>query len=166
MSKKSPREITLEEWKQAVWDYLLEHSDIADGGTLFVKFHTPTKAAFERRIKARVNGYHRRDTRLNMDTREKEQLHLERTKVRLKTKKTKREQWKADQEERKRLLKQVAEQNRINAVVRRYPKPIQPVVHRCILIHATARTKVLLYIHRLSTRLISPISREKAGNGK
>jgi hypothetical protein len=51
----------LTSYKDAVWDFLLEHSDITHGGALFAKFHTSHRADFERRIKARQKGYHRKD---------------------------------------------------------------------------------------------------------
>lgn len=50
-------------YADAVWDYVLEHSDIAPGGALFVKFHTKSKKTLDDHIKARVNGYHRGDPR-------------------------------------------------------------------------------------------------------
>lgn len=61
----------LESYKDAVWDFLLEHCDITDGGALFIKFHTDGRANFERRVKARWKyGYHREDVRA------KEERHL------------------------------------------------------------------------------------------
>lgn len=54
----------LRAYKQAVWDYLLEHSDLMESGALFVKFHTKDRKTFENHIKARqVYGYHRTDPR-------------------------------------------------------------------------------------------------------
>lgn len=50
-------------YADAVWDYVLEHSDIAPGGTLFVKFHTKSKNALDGHIQARIRGYHRGDPR-------------------------------------------------------------------------------------------------------
>lgn len=55
---------TTEKYKQAVWDFLLEHCDVLDSGTLFVKFHTRGRLDFEKRVKARwLYNYHREDVR-------------------------------------------------------------------------------------------------------
>jgi hypothetical protein len=49
----------LDSYKNAVWSYLLEHSDLERSGALFVKFYTDDRETFERRIKARwKSGYH------------------------------------------------------------------------------------------------------------
>jgi hypothetical protein len=144
MSKKSPhKEITLEEWKQAVWDYLLEHSDITNGGSLFVKFHTDSRYKFENRIIARVQGYHRKDKRLGVDTREKEILHEELSKRRITTKKKKRKRWEATREERRQIMKEVEYRNNLLRYARKFPKPLRPLVHRLLEKYATARSKML-----------------------
>jgi hypothetical protein len=44
----------LDPYKDAVWNFLLEHSDITKGGALFITFHTSNRADFERRINARL----------------------------------------------------------------------------------------------------------------
>lgn len=51
--------MTINEYKKAVWDFLLEHSDITDSGALFIKFHCDDRKNLEKRIIARHNGYHR-----------------------------------------------------------------------------------------------------------
>lgn len=52
----------LETYKQAVWEFLLEHCDIERSGKLFIKFHTDHRGDFERRIRARWKyKYHRED---------------------------------------------------------------------------------------------------------
>lgn len=48
-----------EQYKDAIWDYLMEHSEIEENGTIFVKFHVTTKKKFFGHVIARVNGYHR-----------------------------------------------------------------------------------------------------------
>lgn len=50
-------------YMDAVWDYMLEHSDITHGGNLFVKFHTDSRRSFEKHVIARVKGYHRNDVK-------------------------------------------------------------------------------------------------------
>lgn len=52
-----------ERYKKAVWDFLMEHSDVADSGQIFVKFHTDNRKDFEARVWARFKGYHRIDSR-------------------------------------------------------------------------------------------------------
>ena len=44
---------------EAVWTYLLDHAEITNEGTLFVKFHCKSKESFKRRILARMKGIHR-----------------------------------------------------------------------------------------------------------
>lgn len=48
---------------EAVWDYCVEHSDLTKEGSYFVKFHTDSKVDFNKRILARLKGYHRGDPR-------------------------------------------------------------------------------------------------------
>ena len=63
----------LKTYKQAVWDFILEHCDITDEGSHFVKFHIKNRRNFENRVKARWKyDYHRKDTRMNMTNDEKE----------------------------------------------------------------------------------------------
>jgi len=51
-----------QKYKDVVWDFLLEHSDILDSGSVFVKFHTSGRKNFENRVYARYKyGYHRED---------------------------------------------------------------------------------------------------------
>lgn len=51
----------LEKYKDAVWDYMLEHSDISKSGALFIKFHAESRRTFEGHVSARAQGYHRGD---------------------------------------------------------------------------------------------------------
>ena len=64
--KKPPRIVlnpSLEQLVDAVWDYMLEHSDLTQHGSFFIKFHAESKKTFLRRILARYRGYHRDDPR-------------------------------------------------------------------------------------------------------
>lgn len=143
MSKESPE---LQAYKDAVWQFLIEHSDITDGGSLFVKFHTSGRRNFENRVKAReVYGYERHDTRLNLSPKEKEQLHLSLTKIKNDTKKTKREKWKASEEEKRRVFAEVKQRNDTALMqhMRSQPKPRQSIINRLLTAYATARRKVL-----------------------
>jgi isocitrate dehydrogenase kinase/phosphatase len=40
----------------AVWQYLLDHSDLTSDGVLFVKFHTKSKESFAKSIASRMKG--------------------------------------------------------------------------------------------------------------
>lgn len=53
--KKGEDKATME----AVWTYLLDHSEITPDSTLFVKFHVKSKHSFLRRIEARMKGLYR-----------------------------------------------------------------------------------------------------------
>ena len=58
----------IETFKQALWEFLLEHSEILASGKMFIKFHTDGRSDFERRIRARWKyGYHREDVRAKED---------------------------------------------------------------------------------------------------
>lgn len=51
-------------YKQAVWDFLLEHCDLMPRGSFFFKFHASGRADLEKRIRARWKyNYHREDTK-------------------------------------------------------------------------------------------------------
>ena len=66
MSSLPPKqgEPTLSEYRDAVWAFLLEHSDIAPNGKIFVKFHADSRRNIENRIKARYKyEYHREERR-------------------------------------------------------------------------------------------------------
>lgn len=63
-----PERETLEKYKLACWEFLLEHCDVLDSGTLFVKFHTKGRLDFEKRVRARWKwGYHREDVKAKQE---------------------------------------------------------------------------------------------------
>ena len=70
------RRTDLEKYKDAVWEFLLEHCEVTSKG-VFVKFGAKGREDFERRITARLEGYHR------IDPKAVEQYHLERRKSHL-----------------------------------------------------------------------------------
>lgn len=43
----------------AVWQYILDHADITNDGTLFVKFHCKDKTSFAMKIRSRMKGTYR-----------------------------------------------------------------------------------------------------------
>lgn len=75
---------------------MLEHCDIQRSGKIFVKFHTNDRFDFERRVRARANGYHRENVGLKEAeaARKREELATIR--------KEKHEAWRLDQRRRKR----------------------------------------------------------------
>lgn len=49
-------------YQNAVWDFLLEHSEITESGIVFIKFHTNNQRNFENRVLSRWKfNYHRED---------------------------------------------------------------------------------------------------------
>ena len=44
---------------EAVWQYLLDHSDVKQDGVLFVKFHVTDKKNFAEKIASRMKGVFR-----------------------------------------------------------------------------------------------------------
>lgn len=82
-------------YQDAVWDFLLEHSDVTESGKLFIKFHTDDRRNFENRIFARWKyNYHREDV-------EAKAAKLEIAKItHAITKREKKEKYKADKKAR------------------------------------------------------------------
>ena len=139
-------EPTLQEWKDAVWDFMLEHSDITDGGSVFVKFHTDGRHNFENRLKGRaVHGYHRDDRRTGLTTEQKDKLHLQRRLSKIKRGKEKRAKWKADKAERQLIMSETKALNERRVLLKKYPKLMRPLINRVLNLYATARTKVVQY---------------------
>lgn len=60
---KTKEKLNYPDWNTfcAVWDYIEEHSDITQNGTLFIKFHSSGFKEFYGRINSRMNGYHRKN---------------------------------------------------------------------------------------------------------
>jgi hypothetical protein len=108
-----PNAHDLTAYQNAVWDFILEHSDITRGGALFVKFHTSHRADFERRITARLKGYHREDPKA------KEQVKETRQQTFQTTKKQKRARYILSREEHLRALKVIERKNRRRRLVAR-----------------------------------------------
>ena len=64
MQKKEDYKYTkdINGYKAAVWDFLLEHSEITHSGNIFIKFHCDGKRNFENRVLGRwKHNYHRED---------------------------------------------------------------------------------------------------------
>ena len=109
------RKERIDEWKQALWDFVLEHSEMLESGTLFVKFHTSGRSDLEKRIRARWRyNYHREDVR------GKEARHESRQETFKTRKQEKREQWKANREERRKVMEKVRRSNERLALIRKY----------------------------------------------
>ena len=100
------REERIDEWKQALWDFILEHCEVTQNGSLFVKFHTSGRNDLEKRIRARWKyGYHREDVRA------KEAGKDERQTQHLTQKQAKHETWKANKVERRRVMDELKRKN-------------------------------------------------------
>jgi hypothetical protein len=99
-------------YKDAVWDYLLEHSEITQGGALFVKFHTKGRRAFEGHVEARAKGYHREDPRAKEQVKEARQQAFQAKKQAKKTRYL-------EQQAMRRAVKRVARVNWRRRVWRR-----------------------------------------------
>lgn len=96
-----------ESYKDAVWDFILEHCDITENGSLFVKFHTPNRTNFENRIIGRwIHNYHRGDPR------QKEAVATEKQKVFTEQRESKKQKYKREKAERR------AKSNQIKAMVK------------------------------------------------
>lgn len=55
-------------YKDAVWDFLMEHSDLTERGSIFVKFHIGDRRNFENRVLSRWRfNYHREDPRIKAE---------------------------------------------------------------------------------------------------
>lgn len=95
-AKKSNKKEDLKSYRQAVWDYVVEHSDLTPNGAYFVKFHVKNRNVFEGHVEARwKKNYHRNDDRLGgVSPREKERIASERAAAAEGKKKEKREKWK------------------------------------------------------------------------
>lgn len=125
----------LEAYQDAVWDFVLEHCDVTDRGSYFVKFHTTNRSDLEKRIRARAKyNYHREDPRTGETHEQKELRATTRKEQHRVSKRMRRERWKAGTQERKRKLEAVKRQNERR---RRWGK-LSPVIE---------------YIHNLYTTL-------------
>ena len=86
-------------YQKALWDFLLEHSEIEENGKIFIKFHTDDQRNFNNRVLARWKyNYHREDV-------EQKAKRLEQQKENYREKKKlKKLKYKVEKRERKRLL--------------------------------------------------------------
>lgn len=66
---------TAKTYEDAVWQYLLDHSDVTNDGSLFVKFHIRDRKKFTKGVIARMNGICRNSyNAVLMEQRRKETL--------------------------------------------------------------------------------------------
>ena len=74
-------------YKQAVWDYFMEHCDITPNGSYFIKFHTDNQRNFENHIIGRwKHNYHRDDPRVMNEKGQTLQEKVKSEKIELKEK--------------------------------------------------------------------------------
>lgn len=113
-SDKNTKDKDWQEYKDAVWNYMLEHCDITENGAFFVKFHTKSKKEFEKHVKARwIYGYERVDERSGMSREEKEQEGLSRQEKHRHAKAEKKRKHIADREIRKAAIRKAEKENRL-----------------------------------------------------
>lgn len=94
-----PRNEELEAFKDALWDFFLEHCDVERSGAYFIKFHASGRANIEKRIMARHKyNYHREDPRM------KETIGVLTAEAHMRNKRKKHEVWKANKDERRRIF--------------------------------------------------------------
>lgn len=100
-------------YQKAVWDFLLEHSDVKESGAIFVKFHTSGKDNFEKRVLARWHyGYHRENT--DEKGAKQEELRKQYTERKIE----KELKWERYKEERKRHYKAQERKKKIETFMR------------------------------------------------
>lgn len=103
-------------YQKAVWDFLLEHSEVQDSGALFIKFHTSGKDNFEKRVLSRWHyGYHRENVE------EKEQKHQDLRKIHTERKIEKELRWETYKEQKRRAYKRKVRKEKIK-------KALQPLI--------------------------------------
>lgn len=62
------QETLVTKYIDAMWSFVVEHSDLTDKGSYFVKFHVESKRDLNKRLLARIKGYHRGDPRYRVYT--------------------------------------------------------------------------------------------------
>lgn len=97
--KRLNEERITKQYRDAVWDYCMEHCDVTKDGHFFVKFHTNSRSQFEGHVNARIKGYHRADPRIREQQGTVAQAAWERLKE------EKRQRWLANKERGRRMLK-------------------------------------------------------------
>lgn len=98
----------LEEYKAAVWQFILEHCDVTEKGSYFVKFHCSSRRNFENRLKGRYrHNYSRIDDRTGETPQEKEQRATTLRQKHLDTKRKKKEVWQASAAERREVFARI-----------------------------------------------------------
>jgi hypothetical protein len=107
-------------WQDAYWSYMLEHAEITKGGSLFVKFHSDSRATFEKHVRARYKyQYHREDPV------KKEEVLTKTKEEHIALKKEKQAKWKEDKRGRflarevaQKEVRRVARYNRLRARIK------------------------------------------------
>lgn len=90
----------VQDYKDAVWSFLVEHTQVLPTGKMFVKFHTDGQLNFEKRVRARLRGYHRED----WESKNKKQVEQ-------------RERWKQEQKEKHEKYEKERRERRRNTVL-------------------------------------------------
>lgn len=111
--------LTTQQLEDAIWDYIMEHSDVTPNGTIFVKFHVTKKSKFIGHIISRAHGYHRG----NPDTKYikaliKQKEHKDRCQEGVKKSKEKKDEYVINPKAIK-----------LNSVYNNSPKIIKPIIN-------------------------------------
>lgn len=107
----------MKKYKNALWDFMLEHSRILRSGTMRVIFDTPNRRNFEKRVNARLlYNYHREDTVAKQDLIDTIQTDWD-TK-----KQIRREKYQNDKKMRREKLGQISEELKKVAVYNSLPR--------------------------------------------
>lgn len=92
----------IKKYKNALWDFMLEHSRILRSGTMRIIFDTPNRRNFEKRVNARLlYNYHREDTVVKQDL-----INSIQTDWTTK-KQARREKYKNDKKNRREMLEEI-----------------------------------------------------------
>lgn len=117
----------IQSYKNAVWDYLLEHCDITENGALFIKFHTSSRVNFEKHVRARlVYNYHREDPR------KKEAAHIEKRTVFETEKQKKKQRYKDDKVKRREEQEKIAKELKRTKAHNRRVALVRNILHTAV----------------------------------
>lgn len=112
-------------YQQAVWDFMLEHSDVQESGAMFIKFHTSGRDNFQKRVFARWQyGYHRE----NVTEKDQKQIDLRTEYTQRKIDKEVR--WETYKQERKRHYQRQIRKEKIKAYLQPFLRIVRALFHR------------------------------------
>lgn len=93
------KNITVLDYQQACWEYMMEHCEITKSGKYFIKFHTNSHKQFQGHVYNRIDGYHRGDPQ------KKEQTGIDKKAIHLDKKELKKYTYSQDKKKRTKAVK-------------------------------------------------------------